>query len=134
MWSHRYLASVGPAAALSEIADQFFARIELRARWLVAIEVADQTNAERNVVQVIAVHVAAVDLAAPAIAHFNLAITGRGSVANHKMIGQTVLHSAHVPMVIVEYARVSLSRAAIVDDNELPASSFYRRATDCFDD
>ena len=134
MRPHGNLTPVGLSAALSQIADQLFARIKLRACGLVAIEVTDQTNAEGNVIQVIAVHVAAVDLAAPAIAHFNLAITGRGSVANHKMIGQTVLHSAHVPMIIVEYARVPLPRAAIVDDNELPASSFYRSATDCFDD
>mgnify|MGYP003694654663 CR=1 FL=1 len=45
------------------------------ARRLATIEIADQTNAERYVVQIIAVHVPAVDLAAPAIAHFNLAVS-----------------------------------------------------------
>jgi len=76
MWLHRNGASAGSAAALSQIADQFLARVELRARGLVPIEIAHQTNAERDIVQVIAVHVAAVDLTPPAIADFNLAVPG----------------------------------------------------------
>jgi len=38
-----------------------------------------------------------------------------------------------MPMVIIEDARVSLPRPAIVDNDELPTSSFHRRAADCFD-
>ena len=78
-------------------------------------------------------HMTAVDLPPPAIAHFYLAVPGRCSVANHEMISEAVLHSAHMPMVIIEDARVSLPRPAIVDNDELPTSSFHRRAADCFD-
>jgi hypothetical protein len=46
----RDLASVDLAATFSQIADEFFTRFELRARWLVAIKISHQTNAERNVV------------------------------------------------------------------------------------
>src|SRR5437660_8482796 len=74
MRPHRDLSPVDLAATFSQVADEFFARIELRARWLVAIEIADQTNAERNIVQIIAVHVAGVDLASPAIAYFDLTV------------------------------------------------------------
>ncbi len=87
MWPHRNGAPVRLAAAFSQVADEFFARIELSARRLAAIEVAHQTDAERDVVQVIAVHVAAVDLTAPAIPYFDLAVTARCSVADHEMIG-----------------------------------------------
>src|SRR5205807_10474591 len=55
------------AATLAKITNQLFATFELRARRLVAIEIADQTNSECNVVEIIAVHVPAVDLPAPAI-------------------------------------------------------------------
>jgi hypothetical protein len=39
-----------------------------------------------------------------------------------------------VPMIIIEHARVSLSRAAVMHDNELPATPFHRGASDGFDD
>ena len=79
------------SATIAQIADQFFARLQLRARWLVAVEIADETNAERDVVEVIAVHMAAVDLAPPAIADFDFAIAGGGSVADDEMVREPVL-------------------------------------------
>ena len=73
---HRYRTSLGFAAAIPQIANEFLTRIELCARRLVSIEIAHETNAERDVVQIIAVHVAAIDLASPAIADFDLAVAG----------------------------------------------------------
>ena len=134
MWPHGNHAPVGLTATFSQIADEFLACVKLRARWLATIEIADQTNAERNVVQIITVHVSAVNLAAPAIAHFNLAVSRGCSVPDHKMIGETILHPAHVPMVIIEDTRIALPRAAIMDHNELPATPFHWRASDRFDD
>ena len=61
-------------AAFSQIINQLFAGLKLAAGRLIAIEIAHQTNAKRDVVQVIAVNVSAVDLTAPAITHFDLAI------------------------------------------------------------
>src|SRR3982750_1026509 len=43
-------ATVGLAATLAKITDQFFARIKLGLRRFVAIEIAYQTNAECNIV------------------------------------------------------------------------------------
>jgi len=80
------------------------------------------------------VDVAAIDLATPTISHFYLAITSRCSVPNHKMIGEAILHSADMAMIIIEDARISLPCPAVVHDNELPASSFHGRAADLFDD
>ena len=134
MWLHRNGTPLGFAATLAQVTDEFFARVELRARWLVAIEIAYQTNAERNVVQIIAVNVAAVDLTPPTIAYFNLAVACGCSVANHEVVRKTILHPADVPMIIIKSARVSLPRAAIMHDNELPATPFHWRASDGFDD
>ena len=134
MWPHGDVAPVDLAAAFSKVANEFFARFELRACWLVAIKIAHQTNAERNVVQVIAVHVAAVDLAPPAIAHFDLAVARGRSVANHEVVSKTVLHPADMSMIIIESTSVSLPRSAIMHDNKLPAAPFHWRASNGFDD
>jgi hypothetical protein len=131
---HGDLAPINFAAAFSQVTDKFFARVELRARWLIAIKIAYQTNAERNVVQIIAMHMAAVDLATPAIAYFDLPVTCRCSVSDDEVIGQTVLHPADMPMIIIEHARVSLPCAAIVNHDKLPATPLHRRAPDGFDD
>lgn len=134
MRPHGDLAAIGLAATVAQVADEFFTRVELRARRLVTIKIAYQANAERDVVQIIAVHMAAVDLAPPAIAHFDLAVACGSSVANHEMVRKTILHPADVPMIIIKSARVSLPRAAIMHDNELPATPLHWRASDGFDD
>jgi len=74
VWLHRYRASLGFAAAVSQVANEFLTRVELRARRLVPIEIAYKTNPERDIVQIIAVHMASVDLAPPAIADFDLTV------------------------------------------------------------
>ena len=71
---HRYRTSLGFAAAIPQVANEFLTRVELCARRLVSIEIAHETNAERDVVQIIAVHVASIDLPSPAIADFDLAV------------------------------------------------------------
>ena len=131
---HRYRTSLGFAAAIPQIANEFLTRIELCARRLVSIEIAHETNAERDVVQIIAVHVTPVDLTPPPIPHFDLAVACGSAVANDKMVRKTILHPPDVPMIIIKSARVSLSRAAVVHDNELPATPFHWRAPDAFDD
>src|SRR3982751_229717 len=74
VWFHRYRASLGFAAAVPQKPNEFLTGVELCARRLVPIEIADQTNAERDVVQIIAVHMTAVYLTPPSIADFHLAI------------------------------------------------------------
>src|SRR5438046_4492456 len=134
MGAHNCVMRINFSAAFSQIIDQLFAGFELAAGRLIAIEIAHQANAERNVVQIIAVHVSAVNLAPPAIAYFDLAITGRGAVADDEMIGESILHSAHVPVVIIEKPAPSLSCAAVVHNNELPATAPYRGPIDVASD
>ena len=78
-------------------------------------------------------HVAAVDLAPPTIAHFDLTVAGRSAVSDYEMIGQTVLHMANVAMVIIENRGVALPGAAVVHNDELPAriAPIGRSAIDC---
>jgi len=97
---------------------------------LVAIEIADQTNAERDAVQVIAVHMAAVDLPTPTVADLDLAVAGRCTVSDDEMISHAVQHAANMSMVVIKDARVALARAAVVHDDELPARTRNRRTID----
>src|SRR5213593_651666 len=113
------------AATLPQVANQFFARFELCSRRLVAIEIAHQTNAERDIVQVIAVHMTAIDLPPPAIAHLDLAVAGRCAIANHKMVSEPVPHAADMSMVVIKNGCVTLPGAAVVDDDELPAPPLH---------
>src|SRR4029077_9880713 len=54
VWLHRYSTSLSFAAAISQIANEFLTCVELCARRLLSIEIAYETNAERDVVQIIA--------------------------------------------------------------------------------
>jgi hypothetical protein len=118
------------AAALPEVTNQLFATIKLGARRLVAIKIADQTNSERDIVEIIAMNVAAIDLTPPTIAHFDLAVPGGSSVADHEMVGESVLHSTKMSMVVIEGGSVSLPSTAVVDDDELPTAPRDRSPID----
>ena len=118
------------SAALTKVTNQFFTTIELRTSRLIAVEIADQANSEGNVVQVIAMDVAAVDLPAPAIADFDLAIGGGSAIADHEMISESILHSAKMPVVVIKRGSVALARSAVVDNDVLPATTRHRGAID----
>lgn len=118
---HDWITIAHLAATLSKITNQFLARIELRARRLVTIEVADQTNAKCNVVQIVAVDVTAIDLSSPAVSNLDLPVAGGRSVADHKMISETVLHAPDTPVIIIEDSSIPLSRAAVMHNDVLPA-------------
>lgn len=77
---------------------------------------------------------ATVDLAAPAVSHFDLAVAGRSPIANDEVISKPVLHPPDMSMVIIEDSRVALARAAIMDNNKLPTAPLDRRSADLFDD
>lgn len=117
-------------ATLPQISNQLFATIKLRARRLVAIEIADQTNPKRDIVQIITVDVATINLAPPPVAHFDLTITGRSAVADDEMVSEPVLHPAKMTMVIIECGRVSLPGPAVVNNDVLPPAARHRSAID----
>jgi len=76
----------------------------------------------------------AVDLPTPTIAHLNLAVARRCTVADNKLVSEPVPHAPHMSMVVIEDTRVALPGAAVVDDDELPAAPLHWRATDFLDD
>ena len=108
-------------AAFLEIFDQLFTRFELSARRLVTIEIPDETNAEADVVHVIAVNMATTRLAHPTIADLDLAVARRGAVADHELVSEAVPHPANVTVIIIENSRAPLPGAAVVDDHEFPS-------------
>jgi hypothetical protein len=128
VWPHGHF----PAAFL-KIFYQLFAGIELRARGLVAVEIADETNPEPDVVHVIAMDMAAAHLVHPTVPDFDLPVPRRSSVADDEMISEPVFHPADVAVIIIEHLRAPLPRAAVVDDDEFPTRPLHRRSPDRVD-
>ena len=133
MWAHDQGMSIAFPTTLLQIPNQFLARLELRARRLVAIEIAHETNTEADVVHIIAVDVAATNLAAPAIADFYLAVARRCSISNDEMVRQSIPHSPNLSMIVIESPRVALPRTAVVHDDEFPARTLHRRSSNRVD-
>ena len=67
------LATDAPDAA-ARVFDQFFQRIELRLCRLAVVEIADETDADGDVVEVIAVDMTTLNLPVPAVADFDFAV------------------------------------------------------------
>jgi len=72
---HDGLSALDAAHAASQVGGQFLQRAELILRGKVAIQVADEANAEGDVIQVITRHVTTIDLARPTAANLDLAIS-----------------------------------------------------------
>ena len=120
------------AHALAEIADEFVEGIQLFLSGLALVEVADQTDADGDVVQIVAMDVAAVDLFAPAGADFDFTIPGGRAVADDKLIGEAVLHLADIGVIVVKSLGIALPRSAVVDDQIAPAGFLDGSAVDLF--
>ena len=86
--------AVGFSRALAEVADEFVEGLKLLGRRFFLVEIAHQTDAKGDVVEVVAVDVAAVDLFLLAVADFDLAVARGGAVADDKVVGETVGHLA----------------------------------------
>ena len=115
---------------IAQIAYQFIKRAQLSLGWLVTIEVADQTDSDGDVVEIITRHVSAVELSRPARTNFDFAIARGSSIADDKMVGQSVLHLAHTAVIGVEDTSVSLPGSAVVNDDVLPPTFLDSRPID----
>ena len=130
MGFHDHLFAFRFTDAISEEADEFLERLELFGGRFVVVVVADETNADADIVQVVAVDVAACLLDFPAVTDLDLSIASGGSVADHEVIGEAVLHFADAAVVIFECLGVTLARTAVVNDDVFPASFGDRWAVD----
>ena len=89
----------------------------------VAVEIAHETDAERDVVQVVARDMAAVDLSGPAASDFDFSIARGISIADDEVVGEAILHFANASVVDIKNPRVSLACATIMNDDVFPASA-----------
>ena len=105
---------------IAQITYKFIKRAQLGLGWLVTIEIADQTDSDGDVVEIITRHVSAVELSRPARTNFDFAIARGSSIADDKMVGESVLHLADTAMIRIEDAGVSLPGSAVVNDDVLP--------------
>ena len=113
------------ANPLAKVSNQLFEGQVLSLGRQVPIEVANQADPDRYVIQVVAVHMAAGKLVYPAVADFDLSIAGGSTVADYKMVSEAIRHFAYVPMVIVKDSSVALTRSAVMNDDIFPAVAGY---------
>src|SRR4029434_8738820 len=105
-------------------------RFELSARWFIAVEIADEADAKGDVIEVITMHMAALQLLPPAVANFDFAIARGRSVANDEMVGESILHVPNAAMVVFKGAGVALARPSVVDGDVAPAAFAHTRTVD----
>src|SRR5204862_8177732 len=74
----------------AKVIDEFRERVELRLAGLAVVEIADEADADGDVVQVVAVDMAALNLPVPSVADFDGAVLRRGAVADDEMIREAV--------------------------------------------
>lgn len=119
-----------------QIMDEFFERRQLRFSGMPAIKIADEADAKRDFVEVIAVDVTALNLPHPAIADFDPSVGAAVAVVDDELIGESVWHVADVEMIVVKRFCVALFGAAVVDDDVTPAPAFdgVIRMVDCLAD
>lgn len=108
-----------------EVGAEFIQRAELILGGCIPVEISDETNAERDVVQVVARDMATVDLSGPAVSDFDFAIARGIAIADDEVVGEAVLHFANASVVDIKNARVSLAGATIVNDDVFPASTLH---------
>ena len=106
-----------------EVGAEFIKGPELILGGCIPVEITDETNTDRDVVQVVASDMAAVDLSGPPVSDFDLAISRGIAIADDEMVGEAVLHFANASVVDIENTRVSLAGATIVNDDVFPASA-----------
>lgn len=83
------------------------------------LEIADEADADCGEVELVALYVAAEQLLVPAGAHFDFSIARVDAVADHKVVGQAVLHAA-LAMSGIVFPRVAIFDRAVVHDNTAP--------------
>ena len=98
----------------------------------VAIEIAYETNAKSDVVQVIARNMTAIDLPGPAVTDFDLSIPRGISIADDEVVGEAILHFANASVVDIKNPRVSLAGATVMNDDVFPPSALHFGIIDGF--
>lgn len=122
MSAHGGPFALGFPETIAQIVGQFLGRVHLRLGRLVTIKIADQTDADGNIVEVVTGDMASIDLFGPTAADFNFSIAGGIAIADHKVIREAVAHFSDIAVVAIEDAGVSLAGGTVVDDDVLPAS------------
>ena len=123
-------ATLGFADAIPEVGYQFLECPDLGLGGPVTIKITDEADSESDVIQVVTSDMAAIELCCPAATYFDPAVTGAMSISDDEMVGQTVLHMTDSEVIDVKNPGISLTGAAVMDDDIFPATSSYRGSID----
>lgn len=111
------------ADTTTEIGAEFVECSHLILGGCVSVEIAHETDAERDVVQVVARDMAAVDLSSPPVSDFDFSIARGISIADDEVVGEAILHFANASVVDIKNPGVSLAGATVMNDDVFPASA-----------
>ena len=118
------------ADSIAQVRDEFLKGPDLGLGRGVAVEIAHEADAKRDVIEVVAGDMASVELGGPAVTDLDLAVAGAMSVANNEMVGEAVFHVADAEMVNIENTGISLTGAAVVDNDVFPTTAVHRGTID----
>ena len=120
------------ADTATEVRAEFIECAHLILGGCVAVEIAHETDAERDVVQVVARDMAAVDLSGPPVSDFDFSIARGISIADDEVVGEAILHFANASVVDIKNPRVSLAGATVMNDDVFPPSALHFGIIDGF--
>src|SRR5688572_11429209 len=108
-----------PHHIIPQVVHQFPERLHLPGGRPRLREIANETNTNAHLVDLLAMHVAALNLPEPARTNLDLAITGIDAIPDHEVIGQSVLHPA-LAMCFPVNGGVALPNRAVMRHYPLP--------------
>lgn len=104
-----------------QVIDQFDQRLGLGVRRCVFLKIANQANPDGIAVVLVVFDMATMDLVGPTLGDFDLADSGVGSIADHKVVGQSVFHFPGRAVIKVKDGGIAFGGGTVVDDDVCPA-------------
>jgi hypothetical protein len=109
---------------ITEIMDEFGEGFELAAGRSGLLEVADHTNANSGLVDILTSDMAAMELLQPARPNFDLAVTRIDAVADDEMVGEPMNHAHALAMKTVVDFCVAAMDGAVMSHHVFPTGTF----------
>jgi len=108
----------------SQIIEKFSKSRQLTSSRFSLFKITDQADAYAYLVDIVTMNMTAFQLFQPSRTDFDFTISRINPVTDHKMISQSILHTA-LPMCPVVYCRVAELHGAMVADDPLPTLRHY---------
>lgn len=124
---------LAPQKVVAEVADQLDERFNLLRKRSPVFEIANEADTYPGHVDLVVADVATLKLADPAVTDFDLSPAGCAAIADDKVIGESVFHTAFLTMVAIIGGGIAVLGRTVVADNILPAPTGNLQTTGYID-